>query len=95
MEEQVFFQRQRGDSSGFNLKELFFKYVRFVPLYAVFVALSLMGAYIYLRYANEIYRSTGQIVIRDDRNAGSGQDDKLDRLMQTDGRKNVQTEIEI
>jgi len=95
MEEQVFFQKQRGEGSTFNLKEIFFKYIRFLPLYIIFVALSLMGAYIYLRYANEVYRSTGQIVIRDDRNAGSAGNDKLDILMQTDSRKNVQTEIEI
>lgn len=95
MEEQVHFHKNRGDGASINLKEVFFKYIRFLPLYIIFLALSLIGAYIYLRYASEVYRSTGLIVIRDDRNSGSAKDDKLDMLMQTDARKNVQTEIEI
>lgn len=96
MEEQVILQKIKTDSSSLNVKELFFKYVRFLPLYIIFVALSLICAYIYLRYATEIYRSAGQIVIRDEKSAGgpSG-DDRLDVLMQSDSRKNVQTEIEI
>jgi len=95
MEEQVQLQKVKTDTSSLNIKELFFKYVRFLPLYIIFVALALIGSYIYLRYATEIYRSTGQIVIRDEKTAGTSKDDKLDVLMQSDSRKNVQTELEI
>ncbi|MBB1287106.1 polysaccharide biosynthesis tyrosine autokinase [Flavisolibacter sp. BT320] len=95
MEEQVILQKKVSESANFNIKELFFKYLRFLPLFAIFIGLSLLGAYIYLRYATEVYRSSGQIVIRDEKSAGSAKDDKLDMLMQSDGRKNVQTEIEI
>ncbi|HEU4903136.1 MAG TPA: GNVR domain-containing protein, partial [Flavisolibacter sp.] len=95
MEEQVILQKQKTGASSLNIKELFFSYVRFVPLYIIFIAASLIGAYIYLRYTMEIYRSTGQIVIRDEKAASTGSNDKLDVLMQSDARKNVQTEIEV
>lgn len=87
-------EKGRTDTAGLNVKELFFKYVRFLPLYALFVAASLIGAYLYLRYAKEAFRSTGQIVLRDESTAG-GNNDRIDALMQTDARKNVQTEVEV
>jgi tyrosine-protein kinase Etk/Wzc len=95
MEEQVILQKQKAGASGLNIKELFFSYVRFLPLYIIFVAAALIGAYIYLRYTTEVYRSTGQIVIRDEKTASTGSNDKLDVLMQSDARKNVQIEIEV
>src|SRR5690242_12078925 len=95
MEEQVILEKQRTEAASLNVKELFFKYVRFLPLYIIFISLALIGAYIYLRYATEVYRSVGQIVIRDESTYSGRNDDKLDVLMQTDSRKNVQTELEV
>lgn len=94
MEEQVILHKSRGDAASLNVKELFFKYIRFLPLYILFIALSLIGAYIYLRYATEVYRSTGQIVLRDERVTGGGSD-RIDVLMQSDSRNTLQTEMEI
>lgn len=94
MEEQVT-KRSRADHSSLNIKELFFKYIRFLPLYIICVALALMGAYMYLRYATEFYSSSGQLVIRDEKSSGSFQDDRVAQIMQADSRKNIQTEIEM
>jgi capsular exopolysaccharide synthesis family protein len=94
MEEQVTVNKTRAEQSSLNVKELFFKYVRFLPLYIIFLAVSLFGAYMYLRYATEAYRSTGQIIIRDEK-SGSGINDRLEQAMQSDGRKNILTEIEV
>ncbi len=94
MEETVPATKQRVDHSSLNIKELFFKYVRFLPLYFVCVALSLFGAYLYLRYATEFYRASGQIIIRDDKTTPTV-GDKLEQAMQSDSRKNIQTEIEV
>lgn len=95
MEERVFVHKTRSDVSGMSIKEYVFKYLRYLPLYIIFIALALLGAYVYLRYATEVYESVGQIVIRDEKTSGSIKDDKLDLLMQSDSRKNVQTELEI
>ncbi len=67
----MFIQKSKFQHSSLNIKELFFKYVRFLPLYILCVAVSLFGAYMYLRYATEFYRSSGQIIIRDDKNTPS------------------------
>ncbi|NTS43149.1 polysaccharide biosynthesis tyrosine autokinase [Flavisolibacter sp. BT320] len=92
MKESAAAHKTRTDVS---IKEHIFKYLRYLPLYVLFIALALLGSYVYIRYATEIFRSTGQIVLRDDKNASSFKDDKLDLLMQSDSRKNVQTEVEI
>ncbi|RYZ27942.1 MAG: polysaccharide biosynthesis tyrosine autokinase [Chitinophagaceae bacterium] len=94
MEEEVVSKRAKSELSSLNVKDLFFKYVRFLPLYIICVALSLFGAYMYLRYATEFYRSSGQIVIRDDKSSSSFSD-KLEQAMQSDGRKNIQTEVAV
>lgn len=94
MEEQVVI-KSKSEASKLNLKELFFKYIRFLPLYVLFIALSLIGAYIYLRYTTEVYRSSGQIAIKDEKSTGVAGNDKLDVLMQSDSRKNIQMEIEV
>ena len=44
MEDQ--FQNQ---DSGLSVKEILFKYLRFLPLFIISIALSLLVAYIYLR----------------------------------------------
>lgn len=95
MEEEVTIKKSRSEGSNLSIKELFLKYLRFFPLYLIFVALALVGAYVYLRYTTEKYRSLGQIAIRDEKTAGTGRDDKLDVLMQSDGRKNIQMETEV
>lgn len=95
MKEGAAGHKTKTEVSGMSVKEYIFKYLRYLPLYIIFIALALLGSYVYIRYATEIYRSVGQIVLRDDKSSSSLKDDKLDMLMQSDSRKNVQTEVEI
>lgn len=85
----------RAELSSLNVRELFFKYIRYLPLYILSVALALFAAFGYLRYATEYYRSAGSIVIKDDKSSGPSTDNKIDILMQADARRNIQTEIEV
>jgi len=94
MEEEVVSRKAKGEHSSLNVKDIFFKYIRFLPLYIICVALSLFGAYMYLRYATEFYRSSGQIIIRDEKNSAS-LSNKLEEAMQSDSRKNIQTEVAV
>lgn len=93
MEEEVSVHKTRGEQS-LNIKELFFKYVRFLPLYIISVALALFGAYMYLRYATESYRSAANIVIQDDQKT-SRASNPIDIALQSETRKNIPVEIEI
>ena len=95
MEEQAILKNAKAELSTLNVRELFFKYVRYLPFYIISVALALFVAYAYLRYATESYRSSGSIVIKDDKSSPNNPDDKIGMLMQSDARKNVQTEIEV
>lgn len=92
MEEQI--QQSKNELTGLSLKDLFYKYIRFLPLFAISVALSLLVAYVYLRYATLIYRSTGTMIIQDDKSSSGGSNDKLDNIFASDNKKNIQDEIE-
>ncbi len=83
----------KNEASSLSIKDLFYKYIRFLPLFIISIALSLLVAYIYLRYATLVYQSTGTMVIQNDNKAG-GSNDKLEQLMVSDGNKNIQNEIE-
>lgn len=94
MEEQVVTKKTKVDQSSLNIKELFFKYIRFLPLYIICIALSLLGAYMYLRYSTEFYRSAGQILVRDEKSSSSVSD-RFEEAINASSRRNLQTEIEV
>lgn len=90
MEDQI--QPAKNELSSLSIKDLFYKYVRFLPLFVICVGLALLGAFLYLRYATLYYSSTGTMVIQDDRNSGSS-NDRFERIFE-DNKKNIQNEIE-
>jgi len=92
MEEQL--KTSKTELNNLSIKDLFFKYIRFLPLFVISVALALLVAFLYLRYATLVYQSAGTLVIRDEKTAG-GSNDKLEDLLTSDGKKNIQNEIEI
>src|SRR5215213_5299007 len=83
----------RNELTRLTLKDLFFKYVRFLPLFIISIALSLFVAYVYLRYATLIYRSTGTMIVQDEKKSG-GSGDRLEEIISSDSKKNLQNEIE-
>lgn len=84
-----------SELGNLGVKDLFFKYIRFLPLFILSLAFALFGAYLYLRYATPIYKSSGAVMIKNDQTGGGGKDDKLDQLISNDGTKNIQNEIEL
>jgi capsular exopolysaccharide synthesis family protein len=93
MEEPIQIQTTKSELSRLSLKDLFYKYIRFLPLFIISVALSLLVAYLYLRYATLIYQSTGTMIIQDE-SGGSRSNDKLDEILSSDSKKNILNEIE-
>jgi capsular exopolysaccharide synthesis family protein len=91
MEEAL--QPAKNELASLGIKDLFYKYIRFLPLFIISVALSLFVAFIFLRYATLIYRSTGTMIIQDDK-TNTGSNDKLDQIFTSDNKKNIQNEIE-
>ena len=81
------------DLGSLSIKDLFFKYVRFLPVFLVSVALCLLGAYLYLRYTTPIYRVTGTLIFKqENQNSGGG---KFNEIFNAKNVSDVQSEIEI
>jgi tyrosine-protein kinase Etk/Wzc len=88
------FQPARSDQGNFNLKELFFKYLRFLPLFILSVSLALGVAFIYLRYSPSVYGSGGLLVLKDQKTETGQGDEKFQQLFVNDRSKNMQNEVE-
>jgi capsular exopolysaccharide synthesis family protein len=86
-------QLARSDQGSFNLKEYFFKYLRFLPLYLLFLFLSLTAAWLYLRYTTPVYSSSAQLLLEAEKK-GSNENDKFQELFVDTRSKNIQNEIE-
>jgi len=80
------------DLGTLSIKDIFFKYVRFLPVFLVSVALCLLGAYLYLRYTTPIYQVTGTLSFKqEDQNRGG----KFNDIFLAKSVSDVQSEIEI
>ena len=85
-------QSGNKDLGTLSIKDLFFKYVRFLPVFLVSVALCLLGAYLYLRYTTPIYRVTGTLTFKQQEQSRGG---KFDDIFNAKNVSDVQSEIEI
>lgn len=85
-------QSSNKDLGTLSIKDLFFKYVRFLPVFLVSVAICLLGAYLYLRYTTPIYRVTGVLSFKTDESNRGG---KFDDIFLAKSVSDVQSEIEI
>src|SRR6187399_1704022 len=85
-------QPANKDLGTLSIKDLFFKYVRFLPVFLVSVALCLLGAYLYLRYTTPIYRVTGTLIFKQENQNSGG---KFNEIFNAKNVSDVQSEIEI
>jgi capsular exopolysaccharide synthesis family protein len=85
-------QSNTKDLGSLTIKDLFFKYIRFLPVFLVSIALCLLAAYLYLRYTTPIYRVSGTLTFKSD---NSPRGDRFDAIMMAKNISDIQTEIEI
>jgi tyrosine-protein kinase Etk/Wzc len=85
--------QNKSELWNLSFRDLFFKYVRFLPVFVLSVAFALLGAYLYLRYTVPIYQVGGSIIIKNEQAGGRG--DKVDELFAGNRGMNIQSEIEI
>jgi tyrosine-protein kinase Etk/Wzc len=91
MEEQV--QSNKSELFSLSLRDVFYKYVRFLPIFILSVALALFAAYAYLRYATPIYSVAGSMNIKSDKQGARS--DKFEDIFVNDKAANIQSEIEV
>ncbi len=83
----------RNELWNLSLRDLFYKYIRFLPLFLLSTALALFAAYAYLRYATPIYSVGGTMYIKAEKSGGRS--DKFEDLFVNDKAQNIQSEIEV
>ena len=91
MEEQV--KNTKSELLTLSLRDLFYKYVRFLPVFILSVSIGLFGAYAYLRYATSIYATNATMVVKAEQQGGRG--DKFDDIFGGGKSQNIQSEIEV
>jgi tyrosine-protein kinase Etk/Wzc len=91
MEEPV--KNTKSELFSLSLRDLFYKYVRFLPVFVLSVAVGLFGSYLYLRYATSIYSTGATLVIKSDQQGS--RNDKFDDIFGGGKSQNIQSEIEI
>ncbi|MFI5187689.1 MAG: GumC family protein, partial [Chitinophagales bacterium] len=88
--------REKAELGNLSVKDLFFKYIRFLPVFLLSLAVTLFAAWIYLRYATPIFRASGTLEIKEDKQSGGGTDDpRLNQLVLNTETQNIQNEIEV
>ena len=96
MQEQVSNNTHQGKSElwTLSLRDVFFKYVRFLPLFVLSVAFGLLIAFLYLRYSVPVYAVSGSMIIRGEQQ-GPSRENELESLMGGNKSSNIQNEIEV
>lgn len=79
------------DLGGLSIRDIFFKYIRFLPAFLISIAVALLGAFLYLRYTTPIYRASGTITFIEEKGRG----DKLDEIFNSNKTQDVLAEIEV
>src|SRR5215831_15031816 len=94
MEEQQQINTNKSELWNLSLKDLFYKYVRFLPLFLLSVAIALFLAFAYLRYTTRVYSATGSMLIKYDQQ--QNRNDKVTDLLEGGNKtENIQNEIEV
>jgi tyrosine-protein kinase Etk/Wzc len=88
----------QDNNSKLSAKEIFFKYLVYLPLFVICLGVSVTIAYIYIRYKVPVYSSSISLLIKDagGRNSGGGSDEMmLEDVMLYKKRANLANEIEV
>jgi len=93
MEEPVV--NSKNELFNLSLRDIFYKYVRFLPLFILSVAFALLIAYLYLRYAVPIYSVTGSMLIKSEQPGGGQRSNELETLIGGNKADNIANEIEV
>lgn len=85
--------QHKSELWGLSLRDLFYKYVRFLPWFVLSVALALFGAYAFLRYSTPIYSTSGILVIKTEKQGGKN--DKYEDIFSGGKSQDIASEIEV
>lgn len=93
--EEQFTTNNKSELANLSARDLFYKYIRFFPYFLLSVALALLIAFTYLRYASQVYSAGGSMLIKSETKGRQGSDKVEDIIMGGSRADNIQSEIEI
>jgi tyrosine-protein kinase Etk/Wzc len=86
--------KNKSELWNLSVRDIFYKYVRFLPLFLLSLAFALLIAWIYLRYSTRIYGAGGTMLIKSEKTARSN--DKIEEILAGNNKsQDIQTEMEI
>lgn len=83
----------RTELWNLTIRDVFYKYVRFLPVFILSIALALFVAYAYLRYSTEIYSTRSTMLIKSDQQ--NSKSDKFNDIFGAGKGTNIQSEMEV
>lgn len=87
-------QAAKPEAPSVGIKEMYYKYIRFLPYFILSVALALLVAFAYLRYTGRMYSASGSMQIKSQQN--NNRTDKVEDILSGGNRtQNIQSEIEV
>lgn len=77
-----------------SVSDLLYKFLPYWPFFLLLIALSLAGAWLYLRYTIPVYQATATLLIKDDQSL-SGGNNPLEAFDLFGSKKSVENEMEV
>lgn len=84
-----------NNAMAIDLTDLFKKVFYHWPLYLLIAALSVAGAFIYLRYARPNYMSSSKLYLKDEKKGNGEESDIMKSLSIFNSGKNIENEMEL
>ena len=85
---------KENESVKISLKDFIMRYIRYIPLFIISIAIFLFLAYLYLRYTTPLYNARASLLIKTDK-PQRGMGEEFDEVFFTGGRGNMTSEMEI
>jgi uncharacterized protein involved in exopolysaccharide biosynthesis len=85
---------ERKEEGSNFIEQIISKFIPYWPLLLLFVIISLIAAYIFLRYATPVYEAAATIIIKDDKR-GTNDNRIMDPMVLISANKDVENEIEV
>lgn len=89
-----FSRKVKEDKSGNLINHVIYRFIPYWPLFLVFIAIGITGAYMYMRFATPMYEATATLLIKDEKK-GTSDSKPLESLDNVSPKKIIENELEV
>ena len=87
--------QQEDQEASFDLRKFLERFLHYWPWFLATVAMALLLAFLYLRYATPVYKTSATVMVQDDKKGATLADGDLMEQLGLGGKSNVDNEVEI